>query len=66
MIFGIKQQSDTQKILTIAAAGIVCLALFSVMLYAFYWDDNTPSNREGKNEAHSTAPAGEKKPAGDH
>lgn len=57
MIFGIKQQSDTHKILTIAAAGIVCLGLFFVMLYAFYWDENTPSRREGKNEAHSTAPA---------
>ena len=54
MYFGFKQQSDTHIILTVAAAAIVCAALFFGMLYAFYWDDNTPSRREGKTEAQAT------------
>lgn len=54
MYFGFKQQSDTHKMLTIAAAAVVCFALFFGMLYAFYWDDNTHSKREGKTETHST------------
>ena len=66
MISWVKQQSDMHKMVIIAAAGIVCLSLFLGMLYAFYWDENTPSRREGKNEAHSTKPAGEHKPASDH
>ncbi len=45
-----KQQSDTHKILTIAAAALVCMVLFFGALYAFYWDDNTHSNRHGKDE----------------
>ena len=54
----IKQQSDTHKTLTIAGAALICLALFSIMLYAFYWDEHTPSNREAQNRDHAEKPAG--------
>lgn len=60
----IKQQSDMHKLLTVAGAAIVSLALFSFMLYAFYWDENTPSQREIQNRDKSSQPAGEHKSGG--
>ena len=42
-----KQQSDTHKLLTIAAAALFSIILFVGGIYAFYWDEHRQPNIHG-------------------